>query len=163
VICDPSYTTQDRLKPTGKTIRVICLLNHPIPDTNNAASVQVIIPAKQLNRNTDTYISMVSYSHLICANGIYVAMVSTTVETDDPQSEIQPALSLLGPVMEMFVSVSTNYDPLEDGKLSNLWISKSYDPSSHFEIASNDILEIYEKIVGEKLNMDIEPEEEDEY
>jgi len=38
VICDPSYTTNDRLKPTGKVIRAICLLNHPIPDTNNAAS-----------------------------------------------------------------------------------------------------------------------------
>jgi len=25
---------------------------------------------------------------MICAEGIYVAMVSTTVETDDPESEI---------------------------------------------------------------------------
>ena len=52
VICDPSYTSQDRLKPAGKVIRAICLLNHPIPDTNDAASVQIILPAKQLNRNT---------------------------------------------------------------------------------------------------------------
>ncbi len=43
----------------------------------------------------------------------------------------------------MFVSVSVNYDPLEDGKINNLWITKSYDPSSHFEVASNDILDIY--------------------
>ena len=43
----------------------------------------------------------------------------------------------------MFVSVDTLYDPLEDGKDTGLWISKSYDPSSHFEIASIDILEIY--------------------
>jgi Rab GDP dissociation inhibitor len=46
VICDPSYTTEDKLIPKGQVIRAICLLNHPIPDTNNAASVQVIIPAK---------------------------------------------------------------------------------------------------------------------
>ena len=87
---------------------------------------------------------MVSYSHLICAKGIHVAMVSTTVETDEPESEIKVALDLLGPTLEMFVSQSTNYSPLESGKESNLWITKSYDPSSHFEIASEDILNIYE-------------------
>jgi len=54
------------------------------------------------------------------------------------------------------------FNPLEDGKESNLWITKSYDPSSHFEIASNDILEIYEKIVGEKLDLNIEPSEDEE-
>lgn len=43
-----------------------------------------------------------------------------------------------------------------------MFISKSYDPSSHFEVASNDILEIYERITGEKLDMNIEPDEEDE-
>jgi Rab GDP dissociation inhibitor len=90
-------------------------------------------------------------------------MVSTTVETSDPESEISPAIELLGPIMEMFVSVSTIYEPLEDGKQSNLWITKSYDPSSHFEVASNDILEVYEKIIGEKLDLNIEPEEEEDY
>ena len=106
---------------------------------------------------------MVSYSHLICAKGIYVAIVSTTVETDQPEQEIRPAIDLLGPIMEMFISVSDLYEPLEDGKASNLWISKSYDPSSHFEIASNEILDVYEKIIGEKLDLNIEPEDEEEY
>jgi len=39
VICDPTYTTNDRLKPTGKIIRAICLLDHPIPDTLDIPSV----------------------------------------------------------------------------------------------------------------------------
>lgn len=105
---------------------------------------------------------MVSYSHLICAKGIYVVSISTTVETSNPMEEIQPAINLLGPILDMFVCESTLYEPLEDGRASNLWISKSYDPSSHFEVASNDILEIYEKIVGEKLDLNIEPSDEDE-
>ena len=105
---------------------------------------------------------MVSYSHLICAKGIYVVSISTTIETANPMEEIQPAINLLGPILDMFVSESTLYDPLEDGKASNLWISKSYDPSSNFEVASNDILEIYEKIVGEKLDLNIEPSDDDE-
>ena len=70
----------------------------------------------------------------------------------------------MGSILDIFVSVSTLYDPLEDGRKSNLWITKSYDPSSHFEIASNEILDIYEKIVGEKLNLNIESNgDEDEY
>jgi len=55
VICDPSYTNEEKLIPKGKVIRAICILDHPIPDTNNATSVQIIIPAKQLKRNTGKY------------------------------------------------------------------------------------------------------------
>lgn len=106
---------------------------------------------------------MVSHSHLICAQGIYVAIVSATVETSNPAEEIQPALDLLGPILEMFVSVSDLYSPIEGGKDSNLWITKSYDATSHFETAGNDVLEIYEKITGEKLDMNIEADDEEDY
>lgn len=105
---------------------------------------------------------MVSYSHQICAKGIYVAIISATVETETPEQEIQPAVGLLGDVLEMFVSVSNVYEPLTDGSDSNLWITNSYDATSHFETASDEILRIYEKIVGEKLDLNIEPNEEDE-
>lgn len=57
---------------------------------------------------------MVSYSHLICAKGLHVAIISGTVETDTPEEEIKPALDLLGGVLEMFVSVSDCYDPVEE-------------------------------------------------
>lgn len=63
----------------------------------------------------------------------------------------------------MFVSVSTLYDPVEPGLNSNLWITSSYDATSHFETASDDILQIYEQIIGEKLDLNIEaPDDEDE-
>ena len=48
----------------------------------------------------------------------------------------------------MFVSVSDLYEPLESGAESNLWISRSYDPSSHFEAASDDILNLYQSMTG---------------
>ena len=72
-------------------------------------------------------------------------------------------MDLLGSILEIFVSVQTLHDPMESGKNNNLWISKSYDPSSHFEEASIDILEMYEKITGEKLDLNIKDEEEEEY
>lgn len=107
---------------------------------------------------------MVSYSHLICKKGMYVAIVSTTVETENPEEEIKPAIELLGPVLEMFVSISDLYEPVEDltGGKTNLWVTSSYDATSHFESASMDVLQMYEKIVGEKLDLNIEPDEDEE-
>ena len=52
VICDPSYCADRFKKATGKVIRAICLLNHPIPNTHDAPSIQIILPAKQLNKKT---------------------------------------------------------------------------------------------------------------
>lgn len=107
---------------------------------------------------------MVSYSHLICAKGIYVAIISTTVETENPEAEIEPAVLLLGEILEMFVSVSTLFMPTQPGHDSNLWVTSSYDATSHFESASEDILQIYEQIVGEKLDLNIEAaDDEEEY
>jgi len=169
VICDPSYTqgpdgTSPSVKPTGRVIRAICLMNHPIPHTSDAQSIQIILPAKQLGKKTDTYISMVSYSHLICAAGFYVAIVSGTVETDHPEQEIQPALELLGEIMDMFVSVSTIYEPIDASVAQQgLWVTSSYDATSHFESASEEILAMYEGIVGEKLDLNIEPDDEEDY
>jgi Rab GDP dissociation inhibitor len=64
----------------------------------------------------------------------------------------------------MFVSVSDTYEPIKGGEDSNLWITTSYDATSHFESASEEILDMYQKIVGEKLDLNIEPEgDEEEY
>ena len=53
---------------------------------------------------------MVSNTHLICAQGFYVAIISATVETNEPEKEIQPAIDILGDTMDMFVSISDLYD-----------------------------------------------------
>merc|ERR1739848_113355 len=47
VIGDPSYFP-DRVNKTGKLVRAICILSHPIPSTNNSASCQFILPQKQI-------------------------------------------------------------------------------------------------------------------
>jgi len=94
-----------KVKAVGKVIRTICILDHPIPNTNDASSCQIILPQKQVNRQNDIYISMVSSAHAVCSKGLYIAMISTTVETDNPQEEIKPAIELLGDILEMFDQV----------------------------------------------------------
>ncbi|CAN1354048.1 Guanosine nucleotide diphosphate dissociation inhibitor 2 [Linum perenne] len=50
VVCDPSYLPG---KKVGKVARAIAIMSHPIPNTNDSHSVQVILPQKQLGRKSD--------------------------------------------------------------------------------------------------------------
>lgn len=53
---------------------------------------------------------MISYAHNVAAQGKYIAIVSTTVETSEPEAEIEPALELLEPIDQKSVtSVDTLY------------------------------------------------------
>ncbi|CAE7219449.1 unnamed protein product, partial [Rhizoctonia solani] len=103
VIGDPSYFQPKgdgkvRVLEGHKVVRAICFLKHPIPGTEDADSVQIIIPQNQVKRRNDIYIAMVSSTHNVCAKENYVAIVSTIVETDRPEQEIVPGLNLLGPI-----------------------------------------------------------------
>lgn len=50
VICDPSYVIKSsgdlssKVRQVGKVIRAICILDHPIPHTNDSTSCQIILP-----------------------------------------------------------------------------------------------------------------------
>lgn len=83
IIADPSYFP-DKVKKTGEVIRCICVLTHPIANTANVNSVQIVIPQKQVNRKNDIYIAMVSSAHNVASKGHYLAIVSTTRETATP-------------------------------------------------------------------------------
>lgn len=104
---------------------------------------------------------MVSAAHNVCKAGLYLAIVSATVETENPQQEIQPAMDLLGKVLDVFITVSDIHQPVNDPAKESLFITSSYDATSHFESASQQILDMYEQIVGEKLTFNIEVTEED--
>jgi len=157
VIGDPSYFGDDkesgkiRVVEDGKVIRAICILKHPIPGTDEADSVQIIIPQNQVNRRHDIYIAMVSATHNVCAKDIYVAIVSTIVETEIPEKEIIPGLQLLGPIHEKFVSVTPLHTPISDGKADNIFITKSYDATSHFETVVEDVQDVWKRIIGKDL------------
>ncbi|KAK9870969.1 hypothetical protein WA026_009930 [Henosepilachna vigintioctopunctata] len=164
IYCDPTYVP-DRVRKKGKVIRCICLLDHPISNTKDALSTQIIIPQKQVGRNSDIYVSLVSHTHQVAAKGWFIGMVSTTVETDNPENEIKPGLDLLGPVRQKFVSVSDYYEPIDDGLQSQIFISQSYDATSHFESTCLDVLDIFKRGTGEefdfsKIKRDLDLEEQ---
>lgn len=147
VYCDPSYAP-DKVRKVGQVVRCICLLDHPVPNTKDALSTQIIIPQKQVGRNSDIYVTMVSYTHQVAAKGWFIAMVSTTVETANPEDEVQPGLALLGPIKQKFVQISDVFEPLDNGVSSQLFISKTYDATSHFETACQDVLDVFKRGTG---------------
>jgi Rab GDP dissociation inhibitor len=190
VIGDPSYFGSSsesgklRVVEDGKVIRAICILKHPIPGTEESDSVQIIIPQNQVQRKhgnvilleqhsrlilycSDIYIATVSSTHNVCAKDIYVAIVSSIVETDRPEQEIAPGLQLLGPIHEKceaipirgfptyifprFVTVSSIYTPIADGKADNIFITRSYDATSHFETVVDDVHDVWKRVIGKDL------------
>uniref|UniRef100_A0A4W6ENV9 Rab GDP dissociation inhibitor n=1 Tax=Lates calcarifer TaxID=8187 RepID=A0A4W6ENV9_LATCA len=150
LICDPSYVP-NRVRKVGRVIRVICLLNHPVKNTHETNSCQIIIPQAQLNRKSDIYITVVSYAHNVASDGMYIATVSTTIETSDPEKEVHPGLELLEPIAQKFVSISNLLVPNEDGKKSQIFVSRSCDATNHFESECEDIKDLYRRITGAEL------------
>lgn len=155
VVGDPSYF-RSKVKKTGQVVRAMCILSHPIPHTDNAHSVQIILPQKQIGRQSDMYVFCCSYSHSVAPQGKWMAFVSTTVETGNPEAELGPGLNILGPIDERFVEVTDVYEPLEDGKSDGCFISKGYDATSHFETTIDDVMDLYQRITGKELDLSSE-------
>jgi Rab GDP dissociation inhibitor len=99
IVGDPTYFPT-KAKKVGQIVRTIALLDHFISDTDKADSCQIIIPQKQVGRKSDIYIMLISFSHGIAAEGKRIAILSTTVETANPEKELQPGLTLLGNVVD---------------------------------------------------------------
>eukprot|EP01053_Blabericola_migrator_P010797 Blabericola_migrator_1__10796@NODE_61_length_15760_cov_113_549035_g55_i0_p4_GENE_NODE_61_length_15760_cov_113_549035_g55_i0NODE_61_length_15760_cov_113_549035_g55_i0_p4_ORF_typecomplete_len462_score65_66GDI/PF00996_18/1_6e122Amino_oxidase/PF01593_24/1_1e06_NODE_61_length_15760_cov_113_549035_g55_i056307015 len=158
IVCDPSYvlgTTKVRL--IGRVIRCINILNAPIPNTGDRSSCQIILPQKQLGRTSDIYIAEISAAHGVTQQGKYIALVSTTIESENPLKEIEPALALLGPIERQFVNISELYEATDDGKEDNVYVTNSYDATSHFESATEDCLRIWKNMTGDDLDLTVKP------
>lgn len=163
LITEPSYVQKfNKVKSIGKVIRRICILNHSIPDTKDVASCQIILPQKQIKRKNDIFIAVLNSTHSVCKKGYYLAIISTMAETDDPIKEIEPAMKVVGDVLETFDKVSDIYVPIDTNFKGNVYITSSFDPQSHFENDTDNVIDIYEKITGTKLDLTIEPEGEEE-
>ncbi|KAH7437731.1 hypothetical protein KP509_05G086400 [Ceratopteris richardii] len=155
VVCDPSYLL-NKVRKVGKVARAICIMSHPIPNTADSPSVQIILPQKQLGRKSDMYVFCCSYSHNVAPKGKFIAFVSAEAETDKPEEELQPGISLLGPLDEVFFDTYDRYEPVNEPSLDNCYISRSYDATTHFETTVQDVLSMYTAITGKVLDLSVD-------
>ncbi|OHE98809.1 GDP dissociation inhibitor [Colletotrichum orchidophilum] len=155
ILGDPSYFP-GKVKIVGQVLRAICILKHPLAGTNDADSSQLIIPQSQIGRKNDIYIACVSSAHNVCPKGYWIAIVSTIAETNaNHHVELQPGLERLGKIEEQFMGAPIPiYEPTDDGTTDNVFVSKSYDASSHFESTTDDVKDIYRRATGEELKVE---------
>jgi Rab GDP dissociation inhibitor len=85
---------------------------------------------------------MVSSAHNVCPKGYYIAIVSTIAENDaNHHLELEPGFERLGKIEEKFMGPPIPlYEPIDNGEESNIFISKSYDATSHFETTTGKLL-----------------------
>ena len=65
-------------------------------------------------------------------------------------------------ILEKFISISNLYDPLTDGRLDGIFVSKSLDSSTHFESVCEDVKNIYNRIFEKDLKVSARPTAEEE-
>lgn len=169
VIGDPSYFNKEELGPvkvqlTKQIVRAICILNHPVPNSGKNSGTQIILPAKQLKRGTDIYITQLDNHHAVCPAGKYLAIAATVREQEDPYNELAPAFETLAFAQGdlVFINVNDYYVPTTDGTAEGVFISESFDATSHFESSVDDVMSIYQRMSGKPLDMTVPDEEEEE-
>lgn len=162
IIGDPSYFTEipGKTKVIGKVVRAICLLNSPIKCLKDKKidSANIIIPQSEVGRKHDIYICFTSYQQRVSPKGWYIALVSTSVETDKPEDELKAGLDLLGDIKYKAVEIKDVYEPVIPGSEDGMYCSASYDPTTHFETTIAEVLEYYKQIMGSPVDFDKPPQ-----
>lgn len=153
IIGDPSYFAPAQVRRTGRVIRTICITGAPVKGLESPESAQIILPQSQVGRKNDIYLSVIGNAHQTSAKGKYVAIVSTTVETAEPQKEVAAGLALVGPMITRFDNIVDTFEPVNDGTETRCFITASYDASSHFESTTTEVLDLYRRVFGEEFDL----------
>jgi Rab GDP dissociation inhibitor len=149
LIADPAYFPE-KVTKTGQVVRCYCLLDHDIPVCKGINSGQIIIPQKETGRKNDIYVIWIGKWHEVAAEGKFIALVSTTVETENPEKELEAGLALIGNTVDKFIVVDDIVTPTDDGTSDNIYVSESYDATTHFETTVDDVFKLYSTMNGGK-------------
>lgn len=129
--------------------------------------MQIIFPGSTVGRKNDLYLFCCSAGHKVAPCGRYLAFVSTNVEgsvegmshTSVAHRELEAGLKLLMPCVKIFYSMYDMLVPTNSGEASKVFISQSFDPTSHFETAITDVTAMYKRITGTDLVLSDGPQD----
>ncbi|GKT26074.1 Probable secretory pathway GDP dissociation inhibitor 1 [Aduncisulcus paluster] len=179
----PSYFPREMTKVSHSVARAVCILDKPIAGSDYSKSqkdkdkkknpkhrlsslpgffpsCQIIIPQKTVHRRHDVYVSGMGTYYKSCPPNFMLGYVSTTVETDSPRDELKPGLELLnksGGLIDSFETVNEILVGADGIEKKSVWITSSYDETSHFETSISEVMELFEKITGEKVDLSKPP------
>jgi Rab GDP dissociation inhibitor len=157
VIADPTYFPE-KVTCSHRVVRSICILKGPAPDTDkDVVSVQIILPGNQIGRHHDVYVVCLDHSHNVAPQGFFIGIVSTTIETENPESEIIPGLDVLGGrkdnILCRFTNICDVMAPTDPASHDGIHVTPGYDATSHFETTCLDVLDVYERVMGHPLDL----------
>ena len=58
-----------------------------------------------------------------------------------------------------FDDIVDTYEPTATGTEDNVFVTRSYDATSHFEFESREVMDLYERITGSPLDLNMSMEE----
>lgn len=161
VIADPSYfEDSDKVENKGRVARAIVLLDHPL-DGVDGDSCHIVLPASDCDRKSDIYISYASDKHMVCPEGKFIAVCSTTaegkVEPGDEEKfvaeELKAAFGMLGETLECFCWLTDLLVPAGENGSDGVWLTTSLDATADFGHATEEVLNMYERITGNALDL----------
>ncbi|GIQ82322.1 Rab GDI protein [Kipferlia bialata] len=180
LIGDPSYFPQ-YVSKTGSVARGICILKDPIPQCVAASDPlkkdrvpschQVILPGYEADRENDVYITTQGCIVKTSPKTAYLGFVSGLAEGQENEDdaaldqqalerELRGGLNLLAPcgIRHQWLYRTDVLTPNRaECEPKNIFISESYDATSHFETTIDDVLGLFERITGQQVNLDDPP------
>eukprot|EP00767_Chilomastix_cuspidata_P004022 gnl/Chilomastix_cuspidata/415.p1 GENE.gnl/Chilomastix_cuspidata/415~~gnl/Chilomastix_cuspidata/415.p1 ORF type:complete len:473 (-),score=179.07 gnl/Chilomastix_cuspidata/415:584-1876(-) len=171
LIGDPSYF-EDFVETAGKVSRGICLLEKPLDEcvaqvktktSSIPTSAQIIISADLVGRKNDIYVTTQGSGHKTAPMGLEkpycLGFVSTISEAPGAEENLRAGFDVLGRagIREKFVYETDLCRPRPGTERKNIFISESYDATSHFDTTVNDVLALFYAITGKEVDVKAPP------
>merc|ERR1719326_487121 len=111
-------------------------------------------------RKSDIYISIVSWDLRCTPKTHVVATVSARIEGPKPLAQLKAtAGQILGlkNIVKDFFDTRPLYEAVDQGA-KNVYIPSSMDATTHFQRCTEEVQELYEKIMGKPIDLSAKPE-----
>jgi len=165
IIGDPSYFLPEQSRTVTQIARSICILSAPVAGAT--ADCQIILPGTNIKRSSDIYVSCLSHVTGSCPNNKYVAVVSSSVNgaacanLNDKsamsavcQRELAAAYGLFSRnILVKFEWVTEQREPVADFSSKGMFMTQSFDATSHFMSVMDEIFRVYENVSGTKFDI----------
>ncbi|KAI3876525.1 hypothetical protein MKX03_030342 [Papaver bracteatum] len=166
IVCDLSYLP-DKVKKVGRVARTICIISHPILNTCDSHSVQVILPQKQLGRKSNMYLRNVQI--IVDVGTSSVALMRTMLHQKENTLllyQLKQKLTIsrqncilesnyLDLLIKKKIDTYDRYEPTNKDIDENCYISTSYDATTHFESTVTDVIAMYSRITWKELDLTV--------
>jgi Rab GDP dissociation inhibitor len=165
IIGDPSYFAPEKSRKVAQIARSICILSAPVGGAT--ADCQIILPGTNCKRASDIYLSCLSHVTGSCPDGKYIAVCSTTVngaacaDLNNVQAmsevcsrELAHAYGLFSRnILQKFEWVTEQREPVADTSAQGVWMTQSFDATSHFQSVMDEIFSCYQSVTGKEFDI----------